>query len=73
MYNITTDIDREIAVLHEERNRLILYWFEIGELDYQAGLPPQHPDNRWYVLGYHDRNYQLEIGFNPEPPTFDHF
>ncbi len=40
MYNIA-EIDREIAGLHEERDRLILYWFEMGELDYQAGLPPQ--------------------------------
>ncbi|MFK0734232.1 MAG: hypothetical protein ACIWVG_24295 [Gloeotrichia echinulata HAB0833] len=73
MYNITTDIDREITALHEERDRLILYWFEMGELDYEIGLPPNNLENQWYVLGYEDRKYQLEIGFNPEPPSFDHF
>lgn len=73
MYNITADIDGEITVLEEERDRLILYWFSMGELDYQAGLPPQYPDNQWYMLGYHDREYQLEIGFNPETPSFNHF
>jgi hypothetical protein len=35
--------------------------------------PRKYLDNQWYILGYHDQEYQLEIGFNPETPSFDHF
>lgn len=72
MYNIA-EIDREIAGLQEQRDYEITYWFEMGESDRSAYLPPQYLDNQWYMLGYHDREYQLEIGFNPETPNFDHF
>lgn len=73
MYNTIADIDREIAALQEQRDYEILYWFELGESDRSHGLSPQYSENLWYILGYHDREYQLEIGFNPELPTFDHF
>ncbi|NWF58964.1 MAG: hypothetical protein HXY43_06560 [Fischerella sp.] len=72
MYNIA-DIDREIAELQEQRDYEIIYWFDMGESDRNYGLSPQHSENPWYILGWHDREYQLEIGFNPETPSFDHF
>jgi hypothetical protein len=73
MYNNIADIDREIAALKEQRNHEILYWFEMGESDASAFLPVQYPQNLWYTLGYNDRKYQLEIGFNPTPANFNHF
>lgn len=73
MYNTIADIDREIAALQEQRDYEILYWFELGERDHEVGLPPQYPDNDWYLLGWHDRDYQVAIGFNQTPVTFDHF
>ena len=74
MYNnITADIEREIAELQEQRDCTILYWFEMGESDRSAFLPPQYTENLWYKLGYDDRDYQLEIGFSPKPPSFEHF
>ncbi|MCC5668416.1 hypothetical protein LC653_32335 [Nostoc sp. CHAB 5784] len=73
MYNNIADINREIAALREERDCLILYWFEMGEADRDFDLPLQYPDNAWYTLGWHDRDYQLEIGFISETPSFDHF
>lgn len=66
MYNTISNIDREIAELRCERDRTIAYWFETGEADRNSGLEPQHPDNEWYMAGYSDRSYQLEIGFNPQ-------
>ncbi|MBD2458401.1 hypothetical protein H6G80_30585 [Nostoc sp. FACHB-87] len=72
MYNIA-EIDREIAVLQEQRDYEIIYWFEMGESDRGADLPPQYAENPWYSLGWHDRDYQLKIGFNLQPVTFDHF
>ncbi|PAX59432.1 hypothetical protein [Brunnivagina elsteri] len=73
MYNNIEDIDREIAALKEQRNNEILYWFEMGESDRSAFLPPQYAENPWYKLGYDDRKYQLEIGFNPTPVNFNPF
>lgn len=73
MYNIAQEIEREIADLEQERERLILYWFEMGETDHSHTLPPQYPDNYWYMSGYWDREYQLEIGLKPEPISFEHF
>ncbi|MBH8564464.1 hypothetical protein I8748_20140 [Nostoc sp. CENA67] len=73
MYNNIADIDREIAALREQRDCTIAYWFEMGEADRSAYLPPQYLDNQWYLLGYYDRDYQLEIGFTPETPSFNHF
>lgn len=76
MYNniiIIAEIDREIAAMQEQRDCEILYWFEMGEADRSYGLLPQYLDNFWYSLGWNDRDYQLEIGFNPEPITFNHF
>lgn len=73
MYNTIADIDCEIAVLEEERDCTILYWFEMGQSDRSYGLSPQYSENPWYILGYHDRDYQLEIDFNLQPVTFDHF
>jgi hypothetical protein len=62
MYNnITADIEREIAKLQKQRDCTILYWFELGESDRDAFLPPQYPDNPWYVCGYEDRQYQIEV------------
>ncbi|BAZ71283.1 hypothetical protein NIES4106_60800 (plasmid) [Fischerella sp. NIES-4106] len=72
MYNIA-DIDREIAALRKQRDYEICYWFEMGESDRSYGLSPQYSENPWYILGWHDRDYQLEIGFSPAPVTFDHF
>lgn len=73
MYNNIADISREIAALREERDCTIAYWFEMGEVDRDFDLPLQYPDNAWYTLGWHDRDYQLEIGFISEIPSFDHF
>lgn len=73
MYNNIADIDREIAALREQRDYEISYWFEMGETDRSYGLQPQYCENPWYVLGWHDRDYQLEIGCNLQPVTFDHF
>lgn len=73
MYNITADINCEIAALEEERDCTILYWFEMGESDRSRGLAPQYTENPWYMSGYEDRHYQLEIGFISETPSFDHF
>ncbi len=72
MYNIP-NISREIAELKQERDRTILYWFEMGEADRSAGLAAQYPDNSWYWSGYQDRGYQIEIGFNLKLQNFDHF
>jgi|GEM_PF-3516707 len=66
MYNTISDIDREIAELQCERSSTVLYWFEMGEADRDSGLEPQHSDNPWYLSGYEDRSYQLEIGFNAQ-------
>jgi hypothetical protein len=73
MCNITTDIDREIDFLIQERDRLTLYWFELGEADRTSNLPPSYSENYWYLLGWHDRDYQIEIAFQPESSTFEHF
>jgi hypothetical protein len=73
MYNNIADINREIAALQEDRDYIVLYWFEMGENDRSAFLPPQYPGNAWYVYGYEDRDYQLEIGFIPKPTSFEHF
>jgi len=73
MYNNITDINREIAALQEQRDYEIAYWFEQGECDRNYGLQPQYSENPWYILGWHDRDYWLEIDFNLQPVTFDHF
>lgn len=73
MYNTIADIDREITALEEDKDCLALYWFETGEADRSAHLPPQYADNYWYSLGWNDREHQQEIGFNPETPRFEHF
>lgn len=73
MYSTITDINREIAALEEERDYQILYWFEMGENDRTANLPPQYPNNEWYAMGYGDRDYQIEIGFDLQLVIFDHF
>ncbi len=73
MYNNIADIDREIAALEEDRDYHILYWFETGELDCEVSLQPQYLDNSWYMMGYHDRQHQIEIGFNYQPQRFEHF
>ncbi|MCV3214308.1 hypothetical protein OGM63_12425 [Plectonema radiosum NIES-515] len=33
-------------------------------------LPPQYPDSEWYMLGWHDRDYQLAIGFTSAHSNF---
>ena len=73
MYNIIEDINREIAAVEEDKDRLILYLFEKGENDRLFNLPPQHQESEWYMLGYHDKDYKIEIGFTPEPIVFEHF
>lgn len=73
MYNTIANINREIAALEEDKACLSLYWFEQGETDRDFDLPPQHLDNEWYLLGWNDREYQLQIGFNPEIFRFEHF
>ena len=73
MYNTIADIDCEIAALQEQRDYEILYWFEMGESDRSAFLPPQYLDSNWYMLGWHDRDYQVAIGFTSTPVTFNHF
>jgi hypothetical protein len=73
MYNNIADINREIAGLREHRDYEIIYWFEMGESDRSSGLAPQYTENPWYTLGWYDRDYQLEIGFNLQPVTFNHF
>lgn len=72
MYNIA-EIDREIAAMQEQRDYEIIYWFEMGECDRSYGLQPQYSENPWYILGYHDCDHQVAIGFNQTPVTFDHF
>jgi hypothetical protein len=73
MYSTIGDIKRQINELRSQRSYLVLYWFEMGETDKSVNLPPQYPDNYWYMMGYYDREYQLAIGFNPTPVTFEHF
>ncbi|MEM7579093.1 MAG: hypothetical protein AAF316_04440 [Cyanobacteria bacterium P01_A01_bin.80] len=73
MYNTIADIDQEIAALEEDKAYLALYWFETGEADRDFDLSPQYSDNDWYMMGWNDRDYQQEIGFNPELPRFEHF
>jgi hypothetical protein len=71
MYNnFIADIEREIIALREQRDCEILYWFEMGESDRTSNLPPKYPANDWYMIGYEDRQYQLEIGFNSENCNF---
>ncbi|MEM1392734.1 MAG: hypothetical protein AAGG00_05470 [Cyanobacteria bacterium P01_H01_bin.150] len=72
MYTIA-DIDRETRELIEQRECLALYWFEEGEADRSAYLPPQYADNYWYLIGWNDREYQQEIGFNSKTQRFEHF
>ena len=73
MYNTIADIDREITALEEDKHYQILYWFEMGETDRGFDLSPQYSDNDWYMMGWNDREYQLQIDFNPEIPRFEHF
>jgi len=80
MYNNIADIDREIIALQEQRDYEIIYWFELGESDTcgtlrdrSYGLAPQYSESDWYMVGWHDREYQLAIGFTSERVTFDHF
>lgn len=72
MYNNISDINRKIVELREQRDCLIQNWFERGETDRNYGLVPQYPDNAWYMSGYWDRDYQLEIGFNTASATSQH-
>lgn len=71
--NTIADISREIVALEEDKDRLTLYLFEQGETDRDFNLPPQHKENELYMLGYQDRDYQIQIGFTPEPIVFEHF
>ncbi|MDB9373269.1 hypothetical protein [Nodularia sphaerocarpa] len=72
MYSIA-DIDHEIAALEEQRDYQISYWFEMGETDRDFDIPPKYPDNVWYMNGYEDRQYQLEISFIAETSIFNHY
>lgn len=67
MYNTIADIEREIAELQKQKDYLALYWFEEGEADRNFNLAPQHTENFWYILGWNDRDYQIEVGFHPVP------
>jgi hypothetical protein len=62
--NNVTHINSKIATLCQERNDVATYWFELGESDRSRGLEQQYPDNHWYVMGWCDRSYQIEIGFD---------
>ena len=73
MYNKIQDIERELAALEEDKEGIIFYLLEQGESDRNFNLPLQHTNNFWYILGWHDRDYQIEIGFDPEPVIFEHF
>lgn len=61
MSNQIQELSQEIASLKSQLDNLILYWFEEGEKDCSLRLQPQYPDNQWYMSGYHDKEYQLEI------------
>lgn len=61
MSNKIQELSQEISSLKSQLDDLILYWFEKGEKDYSLRLQPQYPDNQWYMSGYHDKEYQLEI------------
>jgi hypothetical protein len=70
--NNVTSIDSKIATLRQERNHTATYWFELGESDTPAeslrerssGLAQRYPNNSWYVMGWCDRAYQIEIGLD---------
>ena len=67
------EIEQEIVRLQEEFNYEVAYWFEMGELDCDVNLQPQFLDNSLYMMGYHDRQHQIEIGLNYQPQRFEHF
>ena len=62
--NNVTHINSKITALRQERNDVVTYWFELGESDRSRGLAQRYPDNSWYVMGWCDRSYQIEIGFD---------
>ena len=57
-------IKKEIELLQQDLEDLSYYWFFLGEQDKQYGLPIQYSDNEYYVMGWYDKEYQLEIGYN---------
>ncbi|BDA76344.1 hypothetical protein CAL7716_105100 (plasmid) [Calothrix sp. PCC 7716] len=61
MPNQIQELSQEITSLKSQLDNLILYWFEKGEKDYSLNSQPQYPDNQWYMSGYNDKEYQLEI------------
>ncbi len=63
MHNVT-DINNFRTSLRQERNDTATYWFDLGESDYSSGLAQRYPDNSWYVMGWYDRAYQIEIGLD---------
>jgi hypothetical protein len=73
MCNGIQEINREIAELSSTREYLIIQWFEMGEADRNFSLSPQYPDNQWYMCGYNDRDYQIEIGFQLEATSIEQF
>jgi hypothetical protein len=40
------------------------FWFIEGEFDAIALKSPQHPQNPWYMAGFHDAKYELSLGRN---------
>ena len=64
MYTTVTDIDRKIAELKVNHQNIIAHSFAMGEIDRNAHIPPRYPDDKWYMSGYSDRDYQIKIGFN---------
>lgn len=67
------EIEFEIEKLTAEFSTEVAYWFDMGELDCEAGLAPQYLDNYWYMMGYHDKEYQREIKLNYHPQRFEQF
>jgi hypothetical protein len=38
------------------------FWFVEGECDAITLKPPKHPNNRWYMSGFHDAKYEISLG-----------
>ena len=45
MYTNIADIEKEIAILEEEKGYQANYWFTLGETDRDFDLKPQHSDD----------------------------
>lgn len=61
MYNKVAEINHKIIELQKQRDQEITRMFNLGESDRALGNSPQYPDNKWYMVGWEDGDYQLEI------------